>query len=68
MPRYAIAFVTAKSALLHKLVEMDSHEAALRFFFKNHVGDAYTPDDEGYGYFKDDFTNAENPMGSILEV
>jgi hypothetical protein len=69
MPRYAISFVTAKPALIHQLVEMDSRDSALRAFFRDHaVAHGYTDDTEGYAYFLEDFNNPEEPMGSILEV
>lgn len=69
MPRYAVSFVTAKPALIHQLVEMDSRDAALRAFFRDHaVAHGYTDDAEGYAYFLEDFNNPEEPMGSILEV
>ncbi len=68
MPRYAVAFVTAKSALIHKVVEMDSQETALRSFFEQHVAQGYTQDAEGYSYFLEDFKGADEPMGSILEI
>lgn len=68
MPRYSIAFTTAKPSLIHKVVEMDSREAALRFFFQRHIGQSYTQDPEGYSYFLEDFNNPDEPLGSILEV
>lgn len=69
MPRYALAFITPKSTLVHALVEMDSREAALRSFFQDHLaGEHYTADDEGYAYFSEDFKNPEELQGSILEV
>jgi hypothetical protein len=69
MPRYAIAFVTAKPALVHQLVEMDSREAAMRVFFTRYAASqGYTDDNEGYAYFLEDFNNPEEPMGSITEV
>ena len=68
MPRYSIAFITAKPSLIQKIVEMDSRDAALRFFFQHHVGQSYTQDAEGYNYFLEDFNNPEEPLGSILEV
>ena len=69
MPRYAIAFITAKPSLIHRLVEMDSREAAFRAFFNDHVAsEGYTEDAEGFAYFREDFDNPEDPMGSILEV
>ena len=67
MPRYSIAFVTAKSSLVHRVVELDSQEAALRTFFQQHVS-GYTQDEEGYAYFLEDFQNPQEPMGSILEI
>lgn len=69
MPRYAISFVTAKPSLIHKMVEMDSRDAALRAFFNEHASaEGYTKDAEGFAYFLEDFNNPEEPMGSILEV
>lgn len=69
MPRYAIAFITAKPSLIHRFVEMDSRDAALRAFFNEHAAsEGYTPDSEGFAYFREDFENPEEPMGSILEV
>jgi hypothetical protein len=68
MPRYAIAFITAKPSLIHHLVEMDTREAAIRFFFLNHIGDEYSHDDEGYSYFKEDFFHPDAPLGHVLEI
>jgi len=68
MPRYIIAFVTAKPSLIHKFVEMDSRDAALRYFFQHYVGSDYSQDADGYTYFLEDFDNPEEPLGSILEV
>ena len=69
MPRYAIAFVTAQPSLIHQWVEMDSRDAALRQFFQQHAAaHGYTPDNEGFAYFLEDFNGPEEPMGSILEV
>jgi len=68
MPRYSIAFITPKPTLLHQVVEMDSRDSALRFFFNQYVTSGYTQDSEGFSYFKEDFSDAENPLGSILEI
>jgi hypothetical protein len=69
MPRYAIAFITPKSSLIHRLVEMDSRDAALRAFFDQYAAsEGYTPDPEGFAYFLDDFNGPDEPMGSILEA
>lgn len=69
MPRYAIAFVTSKPSLLHRFVEMDSRDAALRAFFDQYAAsEGYTSDAEGFAYFLEDFNGPEEPMGSILEA
>ena len=69
MPRYAIAFVTPKPSLVHALVEMDSRDAALRAFFRDHAAiHGYTNDAEGYAYFLEDFNNPDEPMGGMIEV
>lgn len=68
MPKYAIAFVSSKPSVVHHVVEMDSRETALRFFFNQFVGDGYSKDAEGFSYFKEDFSDPENPLGSILEI
>ena len=68
MPKYAIAFVTPKPSLVHQVVEMDSRESALRLFFNQHITHGYTQDAEGFSYFKEDFSDPENPLGSILEI
>jgi hypothetical protein len=68
MPKYAIAFASQKPAIIHHVVEMDTRESALRFFFNQYVGDGYSKDAEGFSYFKEDFSDPENPLGSILEL
>lgn len=68
MPRYSIAFITPKPSLLHHVVEMDSRDSALRFFFNQYVTNGYTKDSEGFSYFKEDFSDPENPLGSIQEI
>jgi hypothetical protein len=68
MPRYSIAFITPKPSLIHQVVEMDSRDSALRFFFNQFVSHGYSQDSEGFSYFKEDFGDAENPLGSMLEI
>ncbi len=68
MPRYSIAFIVPKPALIHRLIEMDSRDAALSFFFQEHITQGYSKDTEGFNYFLEDFNSPEDPMGSILEV
>ncbi len=68
MPKYAIAFITPKPSLVHQVVEMDSRESALRLYFNQFITSGYSQDSEGFSYFKEDFFDAENPLGSILEL
>lgn len=68
MPKYSIAFITPAPSLVHQVVEMDSQESALRFFFNQFVSAGYSKDNEGYNYFKEDFVDADAPLGSILEL
>ncbi|MBF0433046.1 MAG: hypothetical protein HQK83_17315 [Fibrobacteria bacterium] len=68
MPKYAIAFLAPNQEFLHKVVEMDTKESALRFFFQNYIGDNYSQDDEGYNYFVEDFSDTDAPQGNILEL
>ena len=68
MPKYAIAFISPKPSLIHQVLEMDSRDAALRFFFNQYVMQGYSKDAEGYSYFKEDFQDGDSPLGSILEV
>ena len=68
MPRYSISFVTSKPSLIHKIVEMDSKDSALKFFFQHHVQQGYSQDTEGFGYFLEDFNAPDEPMGSMIEV
>jgi hypothetical protein len=68
MPRYSVAFVSAKPSLIHKVVEMDSRESALKYFFQQYVSQGYTQDAEGYSYFLEDFQSPEEPMGNIIEL
>lgn len=68
MPRYAIAFYSPKPALIHQVVEMDSRDSALRYFFNTYVKEGYSQDTEGFSYFKEDFADAQEPMGNILEI
>jgi hypothetical protein len=68
MPRYAIAFHYPGDSIILKAVELDSEESALRFFFNNFLGERYTKDDEGYNYFMEDFSDSDEPLGSIVEI
>lgn len=68
MPRYVIAFHYPGESILQKVVELDSEESALRFFFNSFLEEKYTSDDEGYNYFIEDFRDADEPLGNIMEI
>ena len=68
MPRYAVAFHSPSGSFIHKVIDMDSENASLQFFFQNFVGEDYTKDQEGYNYFLEDFQDTEEPLGNILEI
>ncbi len=68
MPRYSIAFWSKSSQLMHKIVEMDTKEAALRVFFQNFVDGEYSKDEEGYAYFREDFDDSDSPSGNVIEI
>jgi hypothetical protein len=68
MPKYAIAFHSTDGLFHHKIIEMDTKESALRFFFTNHIENEYTPDEEGYNYFREDFLDPDTPLGNILDI
>ncbi len=68
MPKYVIAFMNADSLLIHQLVELDTRDAALRFFFQNYAATGYSNDEEGFNYFKEDFFESDKPAGSILDL
>lgn len=68
MPKYVIAFMTPKPSLVHEVVELDSQDSALRFFFNQFVKAGYSHDNEGFSYFKEDFSDPDAPLGHILEI
>ena len=68
MPKYVLAFHIQNQDFIHKVVEMDTKDSALRFFFQNYIGDTYTQDDEGFNYFLEDFNDPDAPQGNLLEL
>ena len=70
MSRFAIAFVapTENGQLLHRLIESDDKETALRSFFKEFAREFYSEDEQGYHYFKEDFFDEASSGGSIIEI
>jgi hypothetical protein len=70
MARFAVAFVTpAKNGLLiHKVIESESRESALKTFFEENVNEFYSNNAQGFHYFKEDFFDDTTPSGSIIEL
>jgi hypothetical protein len=68
MKRFAVAFISPGSNLVHRIIEAEDQESALRQFFETVNFLSYTKDDAGFNYFKEDFFDGDMPSGSILEV
>jgi len=69
MPKFAIAFKTADGPFIHQVVETETKDIALRYFFNEFAPTgSYTKDEEGYSYFHDDFLDPDQPQGSILAL
>lgn len=70
MPRFAVAFVTPSEngQLLHRLIESEDKETALRSFFKEFAREFYSEDEQGYHYFKEDFYDEVSAGGSLIEI
>jgi len=70
MPKFSIAFITPDSdkPLRHRLVDGSDQEAALRKFFEEETAAFYSNDDQGYHYFKEDFFDSSNSIGSLIAL
>ena len=70
MPRFAVAFVTPSKngRLIHRIIEGESKDSALKQFFTESVNDFYSTDAQGFHYFKEDFFDDVSPGGSIIEL
>ena len=70
MPKFAVAFVapTEKSPLRHRIMDAADKETALRSFFSDEAAEFYSNDENGYMYFREDFSDATNPGGSIISL
>jgi len=66
MPQFTIAFFSDLSGVCLKKIDADSREKALRLFFDKHVT-GYSQNDEGFVYFREDFEDADRPLGAMLE-
>ena len=68
MPRYAVAVIAPKNKILQKVVDGEGQEDALKKFFAEQMFNHYTNDEQGYFYFKEDYFDPQEPLGSVLEV
>ncbi|MGL1936027.1 MAG: hypothetical protein OCD01_13450 [Fibrobacterales bacterium] len=67
MARFVIAHYSEKQGTVQKVVELESQETALRFYFEQYAQE-YSNNEEGFLYFKEDFFDESKPMGSITEL
>jgi hypothetical protein len=68
MNKYSIAFISPGGNLLHRLVMAKNEDEALRTFFKEVNLASYSQDEDGFYYFKEDFSYGERPAGNILQI
>jgi hypothetical protein len=70
MSKFSIAFIapSVNAQLKHRIVESADQESALKEFFNEDAAEYYSGDDQGYFYFKEDFLDADQPSGSIIEL
>ncbi len=70
MPKFSVAFVapTDTTPLRHRIIEAADQEGALRTFFNDEASSFYSNDDQGFHYFKEDFSDALTLSGSIIAL
>jgi hypothetical protein len=68
MNKYSIAFLSPGNNLLHRIVMAKNEDEALLTFFREIKLASYTQDDEGFYYFKEDFSFGERPAGSVIKL
>lgn len=70
MPKFSIAFIIPQGneQLKHRIIESPDQESALQQFFKEETAEFYSQDEQGYYYFKEDFSDSSNPQGSIIPL
>ncbi len=70
MPKFSIAFISSaeQKPLRHRIIEAEDRESALKTFFSEEVNEFYSSDDQGYYYFKDDFTDKSAGLGSVIQI
>ena len=68
MKRLSVAFISPGSNLVHRIIEAESQDAALKQFFDTVNFVSYSRDQAGFDFFKEDFFDGDMPSGSILEI
>ena len=70
MPRFAVAFVTPSTSgqLIHRIVEAENRDGALKAFFNEFASEFYSSDEQGFHYFKEDFFDEATQGGSIIDL
>ena len=68
MPKYSVVFIAPgeKNKLIHRIIESPDQDSALKTFFSEETTEFYSNDEQGYFYFKEDFSDTSNPLGSII--
>ncbi len=70
MLSFSIAFIAPdeKGSLIHKVVDADDEQSAMKLFFAEKAVKYYSNDDQGFYYFKEDFSHPKEPAGSIIKI
>jgi hypothetical protein len=71
MSKFSIAFIVPSKntpAVRHRIIEGETKDAALRQFFNEELKEFYSEDDQGFYYFKEDFSDDRVQSGSIIEL
>lgn len=68
MTKYSIAFISPETKLIHEIIDAENQEEALKDFFYSTRMLCYSNDDDGYYYFKEDFSDHTQKDGSIIEL
>ena len=70
MSKFAIAFVlpSTECHLMHKIVESETRDSALRKFFDEEINSVYSADQHGFNCFREDFFDDQSKSGDIIEL
>jgi guanylate kinase len=68
MTKFSIAFIVPSKAkpLRHRIIESQDQDSALKSFFTEEASEFYSDDDQGFFYFKEDFFDETNLLGSVI--